>query len=154
MIVFHFRAKHALSEAVHFFQGQPLELSFSGLASFHNNVLYADVNHEDKEKLQAVASQITTVTHYNNKYIIGHIWKTFELNGILSTDHRKTFTAHMTIAKVSRQHKVLLSTISQDLYADWTASIGCESVEGLELLSMTKADESGYYFCYARQSLS
>lgn len=58
----------------------------------------------------------------------------------------------MTIAKLSRQRKKTLGKISQELYSDWSNEIGQENVEEIELLSMSKKDETGYYFCYAREN--
>ena len=81
----------------------------------------------------------------------GQVRQLFEDNGVHSTD-KKQFTAHMTVAKVSRDRRRSVKQLTEDAYSDWEGNFGQESIRELELLSMTKRDETGYYFCFARES--
>lgn len=47
-----------------------------------------------------------------------------------------------------------MKKITKDLYSEWEDTvIGEDEVEQVELLSMTeKKDETGYYYCFAREN--
>ena len=76
----------------------------------------------------------------------------FESHGIMSTDKRKGFTPHLTVAKLSKDRRHSIKNISEDLYSDCTIIRGEDKIEQVELLSMTeKKDETGYYYCFARE---
>lgn len=57
----------------------------------------------------------------------------------------------MTVAKISRDRRRSVKQLTKDIYSDWEGTFGQESIRELELLSMTKCDETGYYYCFARE---
>ena len=73
----------------------------------------------------------------------------FQRNGLKSTEKRKTFAPHVTIAKVSKSRMRSIPAESFTNYID--IELGLETITSLELLSMTEPPTAeGYYFTYER----
>ncbi|CAL1292003.1 unnamed protein product [Larinioides sclopetarius] len=112
----------------------PLRLEFCGLGHFRNRVLYAKIKeNESFERLCNLAECVRK--HFAD----------FEIS---SSDQRE-FNPHLTIAKIDfskKKHKVL-KKIEPSLYETFVNEyVGCETVVGIQLLSMTSPkNEAGYY---------
>lgn len=118
------------------FFNKSTSLHFSGLHTFGNEVLFAEI--QQGEVLQEVA------------LIAKNLEVSFqELTG---SQTKKGFKPHLTILKLSkdiRLRKKGITKISTNLYSDFSNTVfGTQTVKGIQLLSMNKPkDENGYYYC-------
>ncbi|GFT83434.1 a-kinase anchor protein 7 isoform gamma [Nephila pilipes] len=113
---------------------KPLKLEFCGLGHFKNRVLYAKIKkNESFSRLCDLAECVR---------------KRFADVEIFSTDERK-FNPHLTIAKLnfSNKNQRTLKKIAPSLYEIFIDDyIGIETIQGIQLLSMTSPKDSvGYY---------
>ncbi len=79
----------------------------------------------------------------------GIVREVFQKNGIKSTDKKKRFNPHATIAKVSKSR---IRSIPHESFSSYSnTEFGIETVTNIELLSMTEpATDDGYYYCFER----
>ncbi|KAF8791549.1 A-kinase anchor protein 7 isoform gamma like protein [Argiope bruennichi] len=135
----HDRALKALRSVYEEYNGEmcknPLRLEFCGLGHFRNRVLYAKITkNESFERLCGLAERVRK--HFAD----------FEIS---STDERE-FNPHLTIAKIdfSKKKQKVLKKIEPSFYETFVSEyIGCETVVGIQLLSMTSPKNDAGYYC-------
>ncbi|XP_063218122.1 A-kinase anchor protein 7-like [Bacillus rossius redtenbacheri] len=129
--------KESLSVNRDLYNNPPVCLMFSGVKTFKNQVLFADI--EGGESLLRIAGLAQALE------------ESFEESGLVLPS-RKSFQPHLTILKLSKdfglKRKGILK-ITPSLYSDdRSMHFGQQVVRSVQLLSMNKPkDANGYYYC-------
>ncbi|XP_042903965.1 A-kinase anchor protein 7 isoform X4 [Parasteatoda tepidariorum] len=114
---------------------EPVRLEFCGLGHFQNRVLYVKLEKNNSYQLLCDLA----------KKVCIHLEKV----GLFSTDKRKEFTPHLTIAKLDLKKKSSrkIKKINPLWYEDFAdLYLGCDTIKSLQLLKMQgRKTTLGYY---------
>ncbi|XP_047498805.1 uncharacterized protein LOC125045534 [Penaeus chinensis] len=115
----------------------PIQMTFSGIGSFSDRVVYARLREDEHYlRLLRLAKEVRQI---------------FSSANVCLPDE-KPMHPHLTIAKMSKVHQKAggfprkINPAAYQLFKN--IHLGCQSVSGLQLLSMTKPkDKERYYYC-------
>lgn len=122
------------------FEKGPIQMTFSGIGSFSDRVVYARMREDEHYfRLIKLAKEVRQI---------------FSRASVCLPDE-KPMQPHLTIAKMSKVHQKagdFPRKINPAAYQPFkNIHLGCQSVSGLQLLSMTRPKDKERYYCCASE---